>query len=599
MARGCHPENWNAHLGLLQDVHDLFGALILQITFATHRYLFRSYTNCFSTDDCIQVLGSLKFTHSVRMPDPKEPTRTIRTVTTTTFNMARDMARALSQQFVWAGLMENAVDPTVRSFRDRGGLWQLTAKGLCVLQDFCVRTEADTAPLRDKFSHIDAIQLLQLDRTQDDDQMVLSKNNVAAIFRIMMESLPLDGEQNHPKEHKHGKPTPKVERSGSISSTLSNNSNNSNNSAFSGTSAPFTMIVKQTAEAARMQLLDNRLLANALGNTSSKRPPQPPPGSNGRFIRALFTTQLCYDWLMANCTVVNRDEAEMIATEFLKNNWIQFQDPNSQKAGLEYSKSLWLVLTAKGKQLVVDAHQFQLSQSRRPSTATTASEDDKSSSSARHHKHTLSVSSRPNSMLDSPPPTPSTVSSQQQNDGTSARLKLILDDAQLRSLFKDFLRANFCEENLDFYIDYSTLRRRCRAQSPALPSQNQKDLLEDAYSIYTTYLAPGASSELNVNHGLRQEMARLVDSMVTTSYESNRRVVIATHSVSQSLRMMLKWLDRVDDHICRLMASDSVPKFTRTPKYRKIMAKREQGKGEGCFFAGEAPPSPPLHSINV
>lgn len=40
--------------------------------------------------------------------------------------------------------------------------------------------------------------------------------------------------------------------------------------------------------------------------------------------------------------------------------------------------------------------------------------------------------------------------------------------------------------------------------------------------------------------------------------------------------MILKWFDRVNEHIFRLMASDSVPKFVRTDDYRKLMADRAQ-----------------------
>jgi hypothetical protein len=39
---------------------------------------------------------------------------------------------------------------------------------------------------------------------------------------------------------------------------------------------------------------------------------------------------------------------------------------------------------------------------------------------------------------------------------------------------------------------------------------------------------------------------------------------------------MMKMLQKVDDHICRLMATDSVPKFLRTKGYLRIIAAKER-----------------------
>jgi hypothetical protein len=70
-------------------------------------------------------------------------------------------------------------------------------------------------------------------------------------------------------------------------------------------------------------------------------------------------------------------------------------------------------------------------------------------------------------------------------------------------------------------------------------------------------------------------MARIVNSVVTVvpAYPGQGKptILITAASASQSLRMMLKLFDRVNEHICRLMASDSVPKFVKTEKYRKII----------------------------
>jgi hypothetical protein len=155
---------------------------------------------------------------------------------------------------------------------------------------------------------------------------------------------------------------------------------------------------------------------------------------------------------------------------------------------------------------------------------------------------------------------------------------LILHDAQLRSLFTDFLRDNFCSENLAFWIDYNNLRRKCKSQNPALSSQNQMDLLEDAYAIWSTYLCPGAQWELNVDHDLQNEMARLVPSMmkpVRHHVGASTTLIVNTSSQSNSqcLRTLLKRFERVDNQICRLMSADSVPKFV---SWLQVYQKKEK-----------------------
>ncbi|KAH9964805.1 hypothetical protein BGW80DRAFT_1462775 [Lactifluus volemus] len=88
-----------------------------------------------TSDEAAANLASLKFSQSNRGPDPREPSRVITTTTTTTFSMTRDMAKAMSQHFMDARLIENAADPSSNLFKDRG-VYVLTPKGLHVLERF-------------------------------------------------------------------------------------------------------------------------------------------------------------------------------------------------------------------------------------------------------------------------------------------------------------------------------------------------------------------------------------------------------------------------------------------------------------------------------
>lgn len=437
---------------LSQEIHDLFSALMTQIKLDTHRYLFRNYDNTFSSEAAIAVLGSLCFSQSACQPDATDPSRRITTITTTTFNMERGVAKALCQQFIWSRLMSNAVDGSNRSFRDRG-IWQITTKGLAVLSDFCQRTQVDHPLLHG----VTPISLVTLDRS-DDDQLLLHRQGMASLFRAVIRGLSMDEQIEEPSRRSMD----------SLSSTSSTNPGLSTSSDISESSSNDSW-------------LDSLLLQSTTWHSSSP-------------VKLLFSTQACCDWLVSACTIVNRDEAELVTTTFLRHGWIEYQHDRSDP--LRSSKGTLMMVTRKGRRLMTDA------------------------SASPHPSH----------------PTPALP------DGPSARLMLILHDARLRSLFTDFMHATYSSENLNFWIDYNSLQRKCKV--PA--SCNQKDVLEDALALWTTYLKPGAKGELNVDHELRKAVTRLAPDIMAHAH---------------CLPLLLKHFALIHAHVCRLMSNDSVPKF--------------------------------------
>jgi hypothetical protein len=53
-------------------------------------------------------------------------------------------------------------------------------------------------------------------------------------------------------------------------------------------------------------------------------------------------------------------------------------------------------------------------------------------------------------------------------DSHTGRLKMILDEPAVRSLFREYLRANFCEENLSFWLDVQDFKRKFGTTSSAV-----------------------------------------------------------------------------------------------------------------------------------
>ena len=82
-----------------QDFKDLFSTLIVSLPLTPHRVRFSRIEHTFTTEEAITNLGSLKFSQSNRMPDPKDASRIVTTTTTTTFSMAKEMARSVCQRF--------------------------------------------------------------------------------------------------------------------------------------------------------------------------------------------------------------------------------------------------------------------------------------------------------------------------------------------------------------------------------------------------------------------------------------------------------------------------------------------------------------------
>ena len=135
------------------------------------------------SDEAAQNLASLKFSQSNRGPDPREPSRIVTTTTTTTFSMTRDMAKAMSQHFMDARLIENAADPASNLFKDRG-VYQLTPKGLHVLERFISKNGISSDHLQPVFSSQPiCIKLLHLERRSSDDEIIVTQSVITALFR--------------------------------------------------------------------------------------------------------------------------------------------------------------------------------------------------------------------------------------------------------------------------------------------------------------------------------------------------------------------------------------------------------------------------------
>ncbi|KAI7527803.1 Developmental regulator, partial [Hortaea werneckii] len=130
----------------------------------------------------------------------------------------------------------------------------------------------------------------------------------------------------------------------------------------------------------------------------------------------------------------------------------------------------------------------------------------------------------------------------------------------------EYLRETHCEENLAFYVEVRSFlaeyeRAKRDTSSPRLDII--RETLASAYSLYNAFLAPGSPCELNIDHNLRNALAGRMT-----------RAVGEDEQMLKSLDEVAVLFDQAQSSVFKLMASDSVPKFSREPKYARVLRER-------------------------
>ncbi|KAG6052826.1 hypothetical protein E4U17_005331 [Claviceps sp. LM77 group G4] len=286
-----------------RDFKDLFATLIVSLLpLSAHRVRLSKVEYTFLSEDAINNLGSLKFSQSNRMPDPKDPSRIVTTTTTTTFSMAREMARSICQRFVEARFIESADGKYQQVYNMKGSVWQLTPKGVTVLDRFCSRNGIQQKQVAELAS-MNSAHLVILERDQKTDKLLRDWATVEVIFRRFIGT---DG--------RNIKPT---------AATADSDSLHDYKDGLTG--------VKMAAE---------RKI-------------------NGRTYKDTFTGKATTDWLMDCSTIVDRREIFEIASLFVEYDLMEpviqdraFMLQNSGYTLFQPTKHAIYQLTTRGKNLI-------------------------------------------------------------------------------------------------------------------------------------------------------------------------------------------------------------------------------------------------------
>lgn len=165
-----------------KDFKDLFSTLMVSLPLTAHRVRFQKIDHTFTSDEAITNLGSLKFSQSNRMPDPKDNSRIVTTTTTTTFSMAKEMAKSVCMKFVEARFIEPADGKG--DFNAKNAVWQLTPKGMHILQRFCQRNGITARHVLDVLnSPRNIMHLVLLEREPESDKIHHDQATIEVVFR--------------------------------------------------------------------------------------------------------------------------------------------------------------------------------------------------------------------------------------------------------------------------------------------------------------------------------------------------------------------------------------------------------------------------------
>nr|AAQ97625.1 Crg1 [Cryptococcus bacillisporus] len=574
----------------VKDAHDLFCTLMVSLNFDTHRNFFKTYPNSFTTDDACSNLGALKFSQSTRAADSKDPTRIVTTTTTTTFSMSREMAKGICQHFMDCHLVENATDIMAGSFKDRA-IYMLTSKGLHILERFVSKNGIAADHLLKIFATQPiTMKLLHLERRSADDEIIITRSVIEVLFRRFIGRVP-----NLTK------------------------------------------------------LNDDEILAHYYSRFYTKASPLPAgetldrsegiimrkPGAGEKTASSddyVFSARAAVDWMLDFTSATSIDEAAEILGQFVRYGLIAFV---SDKGKIREENVIISVRgggAGGGAGAVMQEAEFRVTERAiykvtKEGIAVAKWNEPTNNHAATASKANLHADVTPGNKTRPSHEASASVSVQRRTslsdrfrsdfdisgvpggdnhnkDSHTARLKQILEEPALRSLFREFLRSNFCEENLSFWLDVQDFKRRFQTTSSAVAApgskqaklsghatmeKHQQDLIAMAFVIYNSYLAPASPCELNIDHNLRAELVAYMN-QITADKEAGVKGHIEpgignTLHASQ-LQTMVKLYERIQVYIFRLMATDSVPKFCKTELFLTLTQQFSEYEKDESAIAG-------------
>ncbi|BGP12364.1 hypothetical protein JCM10213_002032 [Rhodosporidiobolus nylandii] len=632
-----------------KDTHDLFATLMVSLDLSDRTRFFRTYPNAFTTDDAAANLASLRFSQSNRTSDPNDPQRIVTTTTTTTFSMSRDIAKGICQHFMDARLIENAADPTSSNFKDRG-IYQITPKGLHILERFITKNGISADHLIPVFTTQPiCMKLLHLERRQSDDEIHISRSVVDVVFRRFA-----GGRHPNYVSDPHDGRGPAIARPFLESVRVPDSFDRGNGVELQDVTEKAktgqVVVVKQVfasvsgvdwlldystcccreeagellAHMARYGLIQLYADRSRTGDRVTVCEVQ---GSTGATAEYRYGPRVLYRMTDEGRRVAFGGTSEPPATASGEAKGGVGSLGGGSLEGAKSSTSLSGTSAAAAAAIPAG----------RDSQSTAGGVDDDASSTRSFDKPDRAfgaggtgLSNLEGSLVAGGRRGMNNLFKANLSDGvgagaanpwgkdqhsTTTRLRAILDEPALRALFRDFLRANYCDENLGFWLEVSDFRRRFSTTSSAVGASSkrkqpnatnameshQQNLVAAALHIYNTYLAPLSPNELNIDHNLRADVVNYVNRSLAEVGAKPSSASAGAAGVpgldggpglpggggadagqagegqpipplrATQVQTLLRQYERIQEHIFRLLATDQVPRFIRTEPFLALM----------------------------
>ena len=448
------------------------------------------------------------------------------------------MARSIGSQFVQARLIEAAVDLGTASFEKDKSLWQITPKGMHVLHRFANRNGIASNTLSTLLaSNLTTMNLIILERDDITDQILESPTLIDLIFR------------------RFAGPTPNIINTSRLNSSSKRDSTGSSNSNSDHSGLTEHVFDGYTGVVMR----DSRRIGDVV-------------------YQNCFTGQDALNWLLECCTTVKESEAHHLAALFLKHDLIGRCGSEHQRGAREaLDIGAYYVLTERGKRMAgwTRGHHGRAGSQSPPSgnnrNRKGPPEEEALSlmaAAAENGKVTTVNPSKGSVLVSRPRSNVRTNSATKESERatSSTILVQILNDPALLTLFREFLRQNFCEENLQFYRETGDFIKSVKNVETI---EQVKASLATAFSHYNAFLAQGSPCELNLEHSLRLDLAARMAKAVDDNEDAIR----------SALSEVVALFERARAQVFRLMATDSVPKFEQTYRYRQIFGDEQSDPG--------------------
>ncbi|KAF9096474.1 hypothetical protein BGX29_008552 [Mortierella sp. GBA35] len=635
-----------------KNIFDLFSTLMISLPIINHKTLFKSYPNSFTAEDAISQLAGLHFIQSNHDADPNDPTRIITRTVRTHFSLPRDMAKNLCQTFMDAGLFESASDPGKREFQNRG-VYQVTGKGAHIVEKFVHRNGLPVDATRHITSNATP-RIMVLERAEDEDAIVLNQKAVDAIFKRfagLRPNIVSDGSIDSASSpgRDRDRVQANIDRCNGIEVKDQQHNYDMYKNTFYGRSAvewllDFTTVISKEESICIAQEFVTCRYIEQVGEEHRNGPALFRTG-NAALYQFTEAGRAVLGWesqARSRGSSVNTDWMEergargarmetalqsemLLSTQFkltahnirrlpisVTSERRRSMDESSLGGSTQFNDDTTLVngSVRRLSQILNDpTFQITLSESGGPMSSYAASSSGRESVGHREGGSTGSANGGTVAALGS---------SVQSSTSNVKRLELILDDSELHELFRNFLRANICEENLTFHLEVMSYKKRfealvhsTRLYAQSLSAQDpssvgpvphpaslrdlEKQICTQAFAIYETYLIAGAPRELNLPHQMRLDLTAYMQAVVQNMETPSSVSAVTETPTLQSTQLEagligaatgdrakvptkelihIGLFDRADEHIKRLMASDSVPKFTKSEIYLAVIVSR-------------------------